>query len=237
MKKTVRLALLIVGVLLILLGSVSVAAASLDMRRGREKPDVSAGIDMTALRALNPDIVGWLTVDGTGIDFPVLQDRAVREEYVSTGRVDTGEGDPARRLYKYLYTDYTGEDSRTGSITLDYRYDLTAPYVVIHGHNAGSRGVMFSDLKSFEDEAFFEAHRSALVYTDGGERELTLQAVAVVDATSGAVYGNDSAAAAKHIGEHALFGEVTESDGYVLLSTCYAGKDSMERLVLLYGMI
>ena len=30
---------------------------------------------LAGLQTVNPDVCGWLTVDGTGIDYPVVQDR------------------------------------------------------------------------------------------------------------------------------------------------------------------
>ncbi|MFR2404874.1 MAG: SrtB family sortase, partial [Eubacterium callanderi] len=58
-----------------------------------------AGIDFDALKAVNPDTVGWIKIEGTTIDYPVVQ-------------TDNNE--------KYLYTTFEGEESQWGAVFLDY---------------------------------------------------------------------------------------------------------------------
>ena len=65
---------------------------------------------------VNPDICGWLTIDGTQVDFPVL-------------RSSNGDSD------YYLYRNYLGEDSRYGSIFLAGGTDVTDDNQLLHGHS------------------------------------------------------------------------------------------------------
>src|SRR5690625_1290954 len=64
----------------------------------------------------NEDVVGWITVDGTQIDYPILQ---------------------AEDNVKYLNRNFYHEESRAGSIFLDYRNDIQLDderNIVVYGH-------------------------------------------------------------------------------------------------------
>ena len=101
---------------------------------GGDSPVLGEGLD--ELRQINPDIRAWLTVDNTGIDYPVVQG--------------------ADNLY-YMSRDVFGESSLAGSIFLDSRNspDLSDRYFIIYGHHM-EKGLMFGDLDKFLDPAFFE---------------------------------------------------------------------------------
>jgi len=88
----------------------------------------------------NEDVVGWITIDGTQIDYPVLQ---------------------ASNNETYLTQNYNGGDSRAGSVFLDYRNDIDSPGLntVVYGHRMKD-GSMFQHLTKFLDEDFFESHRT-----------------------------------------------------------------------------
>jgi len=88
----------------------------------------------------NQDVVGWITIDGTQIDYPILQ--SSNNEY-------------------YLTNNYNQGDSRAGSIFLDYRNDVSSSDLntVVYGHRMKD-GSMFQHLTKFLDKDFFEAHRT-----------------------------------------------------------------------------
>lgn len=96
------------------------------------------------LRRLNPNIVGWIDVYGTKIDYPILQ----------------GEDNS-----KYLSETVTGEFSTAGSIMLDYRNraDFTDFNSLIYGHHMDERK-MFGDVDRFADSDFFDAHEYGLLH-------------------------------------------------------------------------
>ncbi len=91
---------------------------------------------LTALEQINPDIYGWITVEGTSINYPLVQ----------------GEDNDY-----YLNHAYTGEYLPIGSIFVDFRCEdsITRNFnTVIYGHNITS-GTMFHDVtKFFRDEYF-----------------------------------------------------------------------------------
>lgn len=64
------------------------------------KPTEDKSKSFEELQALNPEVIGWVTVDGTHIDYPVTQ---------------ASDND------KYVNTDAEGKYSLAGSIFLDYR--------------------------------------------------------------------------------------------------------------------
>lgn len=98
---------------------------------------IRSGFD--GLLAENDDVVGWITVDGTKIDYPILQG-------------DTNE--------KYLKHNFYGDESRAGSIFLDYRNNIDSPgyNTIVYGHRMKD-GSMFQHLTKFLDEDFFNEHR------------------------------------------------------------------------------
>ena len=84
-----------------------------------------------------PDLVGWITIPGTHIDYPVMQ--------------RPGEGTE----YYYLKHDYSGESSASGAIFAHESCDIETPCnnIIIYGHNMKS-GTMFHDLIKYEKKEF-----------------------------------------------------------------------------------
>ncbi|GMX61642.1 class B sortase [Paenibacillus elgii] len=104
----------------------------------REAPQMEspkeARTQFRALFDMNPDVVGWLRIGNTAIDYPVVQGQD--------------------NAY-YLNRNYKGEESSAGSIFLDFRNDIgkAQPNTVIYGHRMKD-GSMFSDLKKFLKDDF-----------------------------------------------------------------------------------
>lgn len=94
-----------------------------DNFKGEEK-----SLDAASLREINPDTVGYLTVNGTDIKYPVVQGKD--NDY-------------------YLSHNFKKDNNRAGWIFADYRnkFDGTDKNIVIYGHNM-KNGSMFSSLKN-----------------------------------------------------------------------------------------
>lgn len=91
-----------------------------------------------ALREENPDVVGWLTVEDTAIDYPVVQ-RVGDDEY-------------------YLHHDLYGEWSKHGTLYVDSGCTIGASQqIVIYGHHMKD-GSMFKGLTRFQEEDFCRSH-------------------------------------------------------------------------------
>ncbi len=105
------------------------------------------------LLAMNDEIVGWISIPSTRVDYPVLQHLE-----------DTEEDN------FYLYRNVQKEDARAGSIYLDYRCSFdrvgedgtlaieNSDNLIIYGHNMANSS-MFGTLKYYvSDEDYYEEH-------------------------------------------------------------------------------
>ena len=93
-----------------------------------------------ALLEQNPDLVGWLTIQGTKVDYPVVQ------------KVDDNDF--------YLNHSFDGSEDSAGTIYVDYRSDIVNPTTntMVYGHNM-KNGSMFGSLKNYLQEDFFKEYR------------------------------------------------------------------------------
>ena len=90
------------------------------------------------LQEQNNDIIGWIEIEDTNINYPVLQ--GSNNEF-------------------YLTHNYKKEKTEKGSIFLDAEYDWNIPScnLLIYGHNIRN-GQMFQDLLKYEDKDFYYNH-------------------------------------------------------------------------------
>lgn len=102
-------------------------------------------VNISEYQGINSDVDGWIFVEGTDIDYPVLY--------------DTGE--------YYLNHTYHGKYRFEGSIFYqDYNSrDFIDFNTVLYGHNMLT-GSMFGQLHRFEDRDFFDANRIITIYTE-----------------------------------------------------------------------
>lgn len=110
-----------------------------------ERPAAERNIQ--ALIAENADCIGWLSVDGTNISYPVMHTPS----------------DPQ----KYLRRNFYGKYSQSGVPFLDGRCDLQSSNLIIYGHNM-KNGTMFSDLKKYLNTDFLNSHRAVRLETADG---------------------------------------------------------------------
>lgn len=102
---------------------------------GGKAPKKGAGsrINWDDLLRINKEIIGWIQLKDTQIDYPVLWHK----------------GDDANDQY-YLNHSYNGEYDSYGSIFLDYRCTegVNSKNIVLHGHHMND-GSMFGDLMNY----------------------------------------------------------------------------------------
>ncbi len=103
------------------------------------------------LKAINPEIVGILEIDGTKINYPVVQ--AKDNDY-------------------YLTHNYKKEKSQDGALFLDKDYDMSKPSsnLLIYGHNNIGSKEMFVDLINYKSKDFYNSHKT-IRYTTLQEEE------------------------------------------------------------------
>lgn len=108
---------------------------------------VEIPVDIPYLQSLNADVIGWICVEGTDIDYPVLYDDTDNSYYIDHTR--------------------TGEYTSSGSIFIQdvNSKDLTDFNTVVYGHNMRDSS-MFAQLHRFEDESFFEENDTVVLYTE-----------------------------------------------------------------------
>jgi len=114
---------------------------------GTEKlPDIRVGISgvlhkYSMLYGMNDDMVGWIKIEGTVINYPVMQTKE-DEEY-------------------YLYRNFDKENDITGLPFLDVRSDISltdrSSNILVHAHNM-KNGTMFAPLLKYKDEKFYREH-------------------------------------------------------------------------------
>lgn len=186
------------------------AFVSSDLLKYKPSSGKTDGPTLAELAALNPDVRGWLTIDDTHIDYPVVQ-----------GKTDMD----------YINKDVYGEFALSGSIFMDSRNaaDFSDSYCLLYGHHMDN-GAMFGDVVEFVNKDYFDSHRTGTLYlTDGSFYTIELFACIEIDAFDGVVYqpaareqGNVERLL-EYIREKAVqYREmsVTASDQIVGLSTC-----------------
>lgn len=131
-----------------------------------EEPDDTnwPAVDFETLQAINPDIVAWIYIEGTNINYPVVQ--STDNSY-------------------YLNRLFDGRYNGAGSIFMDYRCegDLSDKHTVLYGHHM-QNGSMFRQITLYKDQAFYDAHPVCLVMTPGGNYKLEFFAGYVTDMNS-----------------------------------------------------
>lgn len=103
-------------------------------------PTVSAYDRYRAVYEKNREFVGWITIDGTLIDYPVMQSRNIGDFY--------------------LDHDFYGNKSDYGVPFVQQNCVLgKSDNIIIYGHHK-KNGTMFTDLCKYEDEDFYREHKT-----------------------------------------------------------------------------
>lgn len=111
----------------------TVTAEQTESEQAEPTEEPAAERNIPALIAANTDCIGWLSIDGTNISYPVMYT----------------PHDPQ----KYLRRNFYGKYSQSGVPFLDGRCDLQSTNLIIYGHNM-KNGTMFSDLKKYLNTDF-----------------------------------------------------------------------------------
>lgn len=184
------------------------------------------GGGLERLHQINEDVVGWLTVPDTSIDYPLL--RGADDMY-------------------YLNRDVYKEFTLSGSIFLSCLNspDLTEPYLLTYGHNMAS-GAMYADVTKFTDESYFLEHTEGVL--TGMDVAYDIQFFAVVCADA---YDEDYYGVTQINGDPDIFSqtlekishqtvvhkliEVSPADQIIALSTCSEAETNGR--IILFGKL
>ena len=204
-------ALLIVFLLLFLIGGYTMydtmliydAAGGDDLRAFRPNPVGADGEEgyVWDMSALSEDVVAWLTVDDTNIDYPVMQG------------IDNSE---------YLNKSPFGTFSLAGSIFLDARNapDFSDSYSLIYGHHM-EYGRMFGALDMFLDGEYFDAHRTATLTVADKVYKIRFFACVEADASVQEIFApTETDGTLEYVREHAVVWRELSGERLLALSTC-----------------
>ncbi|MGI6535522.1 MAG: class B sortase [Eggerthellaceae bacterium] len=156
-------------------------------------------VDWDALRKINPDIVGWIYIPGTVVNYPVVQ-TTDNEKYLNTN-----------------FDGATGLATGCGTIFLDCNDSkkLTDDNEIIYGHHRND-GTMFAALADFADQGTFDEHRTIYFLTPGKNYKLkTFSLIRTTGDDPLAICGFSSAREmAKYVKDKEEKSLVTPSEGF-----------------------
>jgi sortase B len=129
-------------------------------------------VDWDALREINPDVVGWVYMPGTIINYPIAHKDGDSEYYLHHN-FSLGEGSFGAEF---------------GSIMLsgDNAADFSDEVNTIYGHHMRN-GSMFALLADFSDSKLFNQHRTLYILTPEGNYRLETFAVEHVKMNQGSI--------------------------------------------------
>ena len=120
--------------------SIVIRTPSVTIHYEEEEEDIELTVleKYEALYNKNKRLIGWLEIDGTNIDYPVMQ--TTNNEY-------------------YLDHNYNQEYDKNGSLFLDAECDVVRrnTNLIIYGHHMKS-GKMFGDLNKYSSESYCKEH-------------------------------------------------------------------------------
>lgn len=134
----------------------TVTAKQTESEQAEPTEEPAAERNISALIAANTDCIGWISIDGTNISYPVMHT----------------PNDPQ----KYLRRSFHGQYSQSGVPFLDWRCSTDGGTRIIYGHNM-KNGTMFSDLKKYLNTDFLNAHRTVKFETADGVQTFTVTEV------------------------------------------------------------
>jgi len=135
--------------------------ADVSVDAGPQEPQWTPYIDFDALRDSLPGISAWIKLEGSLIDYPVMQ---------------------GTDNYYFLSRLPDGTKHRNGSVFLDYRNnaDFSDKSILIYGHESRT-GDMFGVLKNYRKQSFYEENPVIYIFTQDKDYELVLFAGYLID--------------------------------------------------------
>jgi len=169
-------------------------------------------INFEELWEINPDVIGWIEIPGTGVDYP----------FVST--LDN---------YYYLDIDLFGNRNHQGTIFADIRNfpDMEDPFIILYGHSMRD-GTKFATLHGYLGvEDYFIENNRIIIYTPDGQLEYRI--FAAYERDDEHIMGIRNFRKPDVMREHLLtlrdvakpgsiinLDGITEADSMLVLSTC-----------------
>ena len=208
---------------------VSVTVSADDNRQVDDKSNTnikntsySTGHNVSSLEKKNNECIGWLTVNDTGISYPVMQSTTDHQ--------------------KYLNRDFNGNYSLNGTPFLDYRCSLESANMIIYGHHMND-GSMFGALMNYTHKSYRDLHKTITFETRNGTKEYTVFSVmktTVDDDWYKFVSAESAEKFCKRVAyanEHSIYNtglKPSMSHKLLTLSTCTNASEDERLLVIAY---
>lgn len=236
MKKIIRnltiAVSLILGVLFILLGFKEFfysldskykneAIRNVVIKESTSENPLDRSIDFEKLKKENEDIVAWIYIPGTSIDYPIL----------------IGDSDE-----EYLYKDMEGNYNPLGSIFTfaNTKRDFSDNHIKLFGHNM-KEFQMFGELRKFLNVDYMEEHKKLYIYTDKKSMECDIVSIFICDETDSLFWNVGTGVefltslASRNVNSSydlsSKIDELSDSQTYTLV-TCNGVEGTPERLVV-----
>lgn len=121
-------------------------------------------LNLEKLRKTNEDVLGWICIPTSEINYPLLRVR------------DNNE---------YLRRAWDGSDNNVGCIFLECRnsHDFSDFNTIIYGHYM-KNGTMFGSLHSYKEQEYADSHPCVYIVTDEGVRRYEVFSVYEADVVS-----------------------------------------------------
>lgn len=186
-----------------------------------EDPELEklASIDLNALREVNPDVIGWIRIPETRIDYPILQ----------------GEDND-------YYLNHTWQNNRNiaGSIFMEQMCtpDFTDYNTILYGHNM-QNGSMFAGILKYQKVNYYKTHPYIYLVTDEGVFRYEVFAAyrAALDSRAYSLSIQEDASKERFLNA-ALESDETDNpitppitDRILTLSSCYGGSGTRRFVV------
>ncbi len=116
-------------------------------------------LKLEELQQQNPDIIGWLEIEDSNINYPVVQSKSNNNFYMTHN--------------------YKKEYSIDGSLFLDEKFDLDLPSTnyLIYGHNNRGSKEMFTGLMNYKKEDYYNTHKQIRFTTNREDATYEILAV------------------------------------------------------------
>ncbi len=189
--------------------------------------DFVSPINFEALKQENSDIYGWIKIEDTAIDYPILQSSMDEPDYYADHTVDGAEGYPGAI--------FTESDLNTDP----FEDNVT----VIYGHRMKD-DTMFGSLDLWQEDEYRDAHSTINVYTADHTYTYEITFVQIYDTRS--ILAKYDCSTPKGYGEfltslenvhsipywHSSNTQMTTDDHIIVLSTCYGDNRLLVGAVL-----
>lgn len=188
-------------------------------------PEITAAEKYAAIQEKNSDFVGWLRIDGTNINYPVVQSPDNPNFYLKHS---------FDKEYSNYGVPYVQENCELG----------VSDNAIIYGHHMND-GSMFADLCKYESEVFYREHKTVHFDTlDGfGEYEIIAVFKTVAYSNDGFPYFlfvnadtpedfDDFIAKCKELALYDTGVTAEYGDKLITLSTCEYSRDNGRMVVV-----